>query len=109
MSKALFRMYWVERKDVSLKATLIDAVKRSGITGMDAVLQAIDVGSFEGAEQRRQLETATDEAVQRGTPGVPGFWVPEEIWKVTGKASVERAGFTWARIGCSLLRLCCTP
>ena len=74
-------MYWVEGKNVSDKSTLADAVKQSGISGMEAVLQAIDVGSFEGSEQRQQLEKATDEAVQRGTPGVPGFWIPEEIWK----------------------------
>lgn len=74
-------MYWVDSKDVSQRATLVDAVRHSGIEGIEAVLQAIDVGGFEGPEQRKALETATDEAVQRGTPGVPGFWVPEEIWK----------------------------
>ena len=81
LSKALFRMYWVEGKDLSERATLVDAIRSSGIAGMEALLQAIEVGSFEGPEQRQQLEQATDEAVRRGTPGVPGFWLPEEIWK----------------------------
>jgi len=45
------------------------------------VLKAIEDGSFEGEEQRRQLEISTDLAVQRGAPGVPSFWIPEEIWR----------------------------
>lgn len=80
LTHALYRAYWVEGKNVSDKTVLITAVRRAGIDGANAVVQAIEDGSFEGSKQRRDLEVSTDWAVKRGSPGVPGFWVPEEVW-----------------------------
>ena len=80
LSKALFRAYWVEGKNVSATSTLIDAIRNSKLPGADDLVKAVENGSFEGDAQRQQLEEATDHAVQRGTPGVPGFWLPDEIW-----------------------------
>ncbi|KAK5172010.1 uncharacterized protein LTR77_003647 [Saxophila tyrrhenica] len=80
LTHALFRAYWVERKNVIENSTLVEAVRSSGIAQADRVLEALADGSYEGPQQRQALETATDDAVQRGTPGVPAFWVPHEKW-----------------------------
>lgn len=82
LTRALFRAYWVEGKDVSSKATLINTLYAASIPGAMALIKMVEDGSFEGEEQRRELETATDQAVKRGTPGVPGFYVPDadRLW-----------------------------
>ncbi|KAF2169738.1 hypothetical protein M409DRAFT_64765 [Zasmidium cellare ATCC 36951] len=80
LTHALYRAYWVEGKNVSDKNVLITAVRGAGISGANEVVRAIENGSFEGNKQRRDLEVSTDLAVKRGSPGVPGFWVPEEVW-----------------------------
>lgn len=80
LTKALFCAYWVEGKNVSDKAVLIDAVRRSGISSADQAIKAVEDRSFEGSSQRRELEESTDLAVKRGSPGVPGFWLPHEVW-----------------------------
>ncbi|EME40092.1 hypothetical protein DOTSEDRAFT_179024 [Dothistroma septosporum NZE10] len=80
LTKALFDSYWVRTENVSDKAVLVDAVHRSGISDASSIISAINGGSFEGAQQRKDLEVSTDLAVKRGSPGVPGFWIPEEVW-----------------------------
>ena len=70
LSKCLFRAYWVEGKNVSDDAVLVDVLRRSGISDLESVVLAVENGSFEGKRERRELETATDLAVQRGSPGV---------------------------------------
>ncbi|EMF08708.1 thioredoxin-like protein [Sphaerulina musiva SO2202] len=94
LTRELFRLYWVENVEgVGRKEVLRRAVERCEFDGrgdgdddgdgeeVKRVLKAIEDGSFEGEEQRRQLEISTDLAVQRGAPGVPSFWIPEEIWR----------------------------
>jgi 2-hydroxychromene-2-carboxylate isomerase len=90
LSKALFRAYWVEGKNVSSTSTLIDSIKRSNVPGADNLIKAVESRSFEGEAERKQLEESTDLAVQRGTPGVPGFWVPHEQW--TDREGKQRTG-----------------
>lgn len=90
LTKALFKAYWVEGKNVSDKTTLIQAVREAAIVNQEAVIRAIENGTFEGQRQRRELEVSTDFAVQRGAPGVPSFWVPEEVW--TDKSGKKRKG-----------------
>lgn len=80
LTAALFRAYWVDGKNVGDKSTLIQAVREARVSNLQEVLKGIDDGSFEGREQRQKLESATNDAVQRGSPGVPGFWIPEEKW-----------------------------
>lgn len=90
LSKALFRAYWVEGGNVSSTATLVDVIRRSNVSGADGLVKAVESGAFEGRLERRQLEESTDLAVQRGTPGVPGFWVPHEQW--VDREGKERTG-----------------
>ncbi|CAK1359127.1 hypothetical protein CB0940_05386 [Cercospora beticola] len=82
LTHELFKLYWVDNAPVADKASLKRAVERCQFSGTETtrILAAIEDGSIEGAEQRQQLEASTDLAVKRGTPGVPGFWVPEEVW-----------------------------
>lgn len=57
----------------------------------DRVLAALENGSFEGSEQRQQLEISTYLAVKRGASGVPSLWLPEEVWiDATGKRQKGR-------------------
>lgn len=44
------------------------------------LIRSVEDGSFESETVRRELEASTDRAVKRGTPGVPGFWVPDAVW-----------------------------
>ena len=90
LTHALFRAYWVEGKNVNDRATLIDAVKWSGIARSDDIVKAVESGDFEGRQERQELETATDDAVQRGAPGVPSFWIPDELW--TDRKGKRRRG-----------------
>ena len=82
LTHELFKLYWVDNTPVADTASLKRAVERCQFSGTETtrILAAIEDGSIEGAEQRQQLEASTDLAVKRGTPGVPGFWVPEEVW-----------------------------
>lgn len=105
LTRELFRLYWVENVEgVGRKEVLRRAVERCGFDGrgdgvddgdgeeVKRVLKAIEDGSFEGEEQRRQLEVSTDLAVQRGAPGVPSFWIPEEIWRDPATTTTNPTG-----------------
>lgn len=88
LSEKLFRAYWVERRDVSSRAVLLEIAQDSGVSVRDDV--------FENAAARKNLETATAEALERGAFGVPGFWIPDVEW--TDFQGKERKGrFLWGQ------------
>jgi 2-hydroxychromene-2-carboxylate isomerase len=76
LTKKLYQAYWVEGRDVSNDEELLKIVRESGIVSASA----ISTSMFADMEPRKRLEAATAEAIDRGTPGVPGFWIPDEKW-----------------------------
>lgn len=70
LTKALFRAYWVDNKDVSNPAVLKEIANQCGISNIQT----------DSSTLRDSLEKATLNAVARGAPGVPSFWVPAETW-----------------------------
>jgi 2-hydroxychromene-2-carboxylate isomerase len=76
LTKAIFRAYWVEAADVTDHKVLLDIVKRSGIPTAKELTDEV----FNDEQDRRSLETATDQVIARGSPGVPAFWIEDEIW-----------------------------
>ncbi|KXT11651.1 hypothetical protein AC579_7039 [Pseudocercospora musae] len=80
LTHALYRAYWVEGRNVGERETLLRAVREAKISNLGSIVHAIHSGEFEGEKQRKKLETSTADAVKRGSPGVPGFWIPDEIW-----------------------------
>lgn len=90
LTHALFRAYWVNRKDVSEQVTLEAAIRSSGIAHAEDVVEALQGRRVDEPAQRASLEAATANAVERGTPGVPAFWVPHETW--TDRQGKRRQG-----------------
>ena len=76
LTKALFKAYWVDSEDVTDHKVLLDIAKRSGIPSAKDMTEAV----FGNDQDRRSLETATDQVIARGSPGVPAFWIEDEIW-----------------------------
>ncbi|KAI4682221.1 uncharacterized protein J4E88_005111 [Alternaria novae-zelandiae] len=47
-------------------------------------------------KRRKELEKSTEEAIQRGAFGVPGFWISDAVW--TGACGEEKKGrFFWGQ------------
>jgi 2-hydroxychromene-2-carboxylate isomerase len=76
LTKRLYKAYWVEGRDVSDMKELLEIVKDTDIAGA----ARFSKGTWTDAEARKQLEIATAQAIDRGAPGVPSFWIPEEVW-----------------------------
>ncbi|KAF2752995.1 protein disulfide [Pseudovirgaria hyperparasitica] len=77
LTQALFTAYWVQGRKIGEQAVLIAAVRDAAVAHAQAVIEAIENGQFETQRERRMLEDATNQAVERGAPGVPGFWIPD--------------------------------
>jgi len=96
LTHALYRAYWVDRKNIGDKETLIEAVRQCELWDVDRIVRAIIDGSFEGPEQRRELERATDVAIKRGAFGVPSFSIPAEVW-TDGKGVRHEGRLYWGQ------------
>jgi 2-hydroxychromene-2-carboxylate isomerase len=92
LSEKLFEAYWVTGRDVNDDEVLLQIARESGI----ASASRLGKESFKDADARRELETATAEAIERGAFGVPGFWIRDAVWTdLNGK---ERKGrFYWGQ------------
>ncbi|KAG9193685.1 hypothetical protein G6011_03720 [Alternaria panax] len=89
LTDRLFQAYWVEGQDVNSNATLLQIARGCGI-------ENVGEECFTKADARKELETSTAEAIQRGAFGVPGFWVPDAMWtNVNGEKKEGR--FFWGQ------------
>jgi 2-hydroxychromene-2-carboxylate isomerase len=89
LTDKLFQAYWVEGKDVNSNATLLQIARECGV-------ENVGEECFANVEARKELETATAEAIQRGAFGVPGFWIPSAVW--TDASGEQKKGrFFWGQ------------
>lgn len=86
LSNAIFRAQWVEERDVSDRATLIDIALSCGLDGpslLDAALTP---------EVKAELDRNTEEAISRGVFGSPAYFVAgEHFWGQDRLDWVDRA------------------
>jgi 2-hydroxychromene-2-carboxylate isomerase len=89
LTNALFRAYWVENRDVTSRATLLEIASENGITHLSEA-------SFSNPSARQALENATANAIERGAFGVPGFWIPDATWTDV-RGSQRRGRYFWGQ------------
>ncbi|KAF2746874.1 thioredoxin-like protein [Sporormia fimetaria CBS 119925] len=92
LSHALFKAYWVEGRDVADDEELLKVARECGVKGAEK----LDKSAFKDASARQALERATEDAINRGAFGVPGFWVPQAKWQdASGQQNTGR--FFWGQ------------
>jgi 2-hydroxychromene-2-carboxylate isomerase len=92
LTERLFAAYWANNEDITDSEVLLGIARETGI----ASASALNKESFGSAEARKELGTATAEAIERGAFGVPGFWIPEARWTdVSGETTTGR--FFWGQ------------
>jgi 2-hydroxychromene-2-carboxylate isomerase len=92
LSRALFKAYWVEGRDISDAQELLKVAEESGIKNTEDLTEEV----FNDPEARKSLEQATKDAIDRGAFGVPGFWLSKERW--TDFSGESRQGrFYWGQ------------
>ena len=92
MTERLFTAYWVEGQDISNTDVLLQIAKECEMTGSTT----IDACSFTNAQAREELEIATEEAIERGAFGVPGFWIPGAKW-TNADGETKTGRFFWGQ------------
>lgn len=92
LTKKLFQAYWVEGRDVSDDSELLKVVKESGILSAARITKE----AFADPNARKELESATNDAIERGAFGVPTFWIPDEIW-TDFNGDKQKGRFYWGQ------------
>ncbi|KAI1502265.1 protein disulfide [Biscogniauxia marginata] len=80
VTHAFFKAYWVDGVDVADRDVLLETA-RLALDKMPEVQALLTPTLFDDEAPRRYLERATADAIERGAPGVPGFWIPGETWQ----------------------------
>lgn len=89
LTEKLFEAYWVTGRDVTNTSVLLEIARECGIDGLSE-------DNFKDPGARKELESATAEAIERGAFGVPGFWIEGAKWRdASGEDRVGR--FFWGQ------------
>ncbi|KAH7064483.1 DSBA-like thioredoxin domain-containing protein [Paraphoma chrysanthemicola] len=92
LTEKLFEAYWVTGKDVNDDEELLQIARESGI----ASANKLSKDSLNDAGARKELESATADAVERGAFGVPGFWIKDAVWTDV-KGQEKKGRFYWGQ------------
>ncbi|RUS13107.1 thioredoxin-like protein, partial [Jimgerdemannia flammicorona] len=72
LTHALYQLYWVQNADITDRTLLLTTARRLKIP----YTQPLDDSLFADTRHHASLRAATADAVRRGAPGVPSFWIP---------------------------------
>ncbi|KAI5928624.1 thioredoxin-like protein [Camillea tinctor] len=108
VSHALFKAYWVDDVHIEDRDVLIDLAWLA-LDKMPKVQALLTPTLFNNQESKKSLRQATTDAIERGAPGVPGFWIREETWKDL-KGTIRIGRLYWGQdrmhfVQASLMRL----
>jgi 2-hydroxychromene-2-carboxylate isomerase len=92
LTKEMYEAYWLNSEDITDRKVLLDIAKRSGIPSA----QEMTLEVFDNEQDRKLLEKATDLAIAVGSPGVPGFWIEDEVW-IDAQGTQRRGQYYWGQ------------
>jgi 2-hydroxychromene-2-carboxylate isomerase len=72
VTHAMFRAYWEFDQDITDRSLLLRIARDHGLELNEDV--------FADKAAHHLLRKNTANVVERGSPGVPGYWVPDEVW-----------------------------
>ncbi|KAG9301012.1 hypothetical protein G9A89_018964 [Geosiphon pyriformis] len=73
LTHALYHSYWVDNDDISDRSFLLEKAKSLKIPYTDEY--PLDNSLFTNKAIQNRLQDATQQAFERGAPGVPSFWI----------------------------------
>ncbi|KAI8813164.1 thioredoxin-like protein [Cladochytrium replicatum] len=81
LTNALYKAYWVDGKAIDDENVLLDIA--NGLKKQVKFAVPLNSSLFEDPSLAAALRNATNEVVDRGSPGVPAFWVqaPSTTWR----------------------------
>ncbi|KAI1490633.1 protein disulfide [Biscogniauxia mediterranea] len=108
VTHAFFKAYWVDEVHIADRDVLLD-IARLALGKMPAAQALLTPALFDDQQPRQFLERATADAIERGAPGVPGFWIPGETWQ-DSSGNTRQGRLYWGQdrmhfVQASLMRL----
>lgn len=88
----MYAAYWVDAADITDHKVLLDIARRSGV----ASAKDLTENSLGNEEDRRRLEKATDDVIKKGSPGVPAFWIEDEVY-TNAQGKTQQGRLYWGQ------------